>query len=261
MEIYLLILSAVLGLCWGSFLTVVIWRIDDLKSIFQTRSRCTNCEAEISWYDLVPLISYGILRGRCRHCKQKISGVYPLIETLTAVIFVLLFLNYGISWMALLLVFVFSSLVVNLGYDAVHMLIVDQFVWIGVILTALYQILNITDWTDWKTIGINIGLGILIGVAIPAILVFIGRGKWMGEGDISLGLLAGLLVGYPNILVAYILAFIIGSLYGITVIILKRNNIKDAVPFGPFLVLGTTAAFFAGDTIINWYANLSFFNF
>src|SRR3972149_6209593 len=111
------LLVVIFGLAWGSFLNVVIWRIDDVRSIFWGRSRCVSCKAKISWYDLVPIISYGILRGRCRKCGKKLSLLYPLIEFIVAVLAYIVYHRFGLSWDVVLLWLVFSVLIITLGYD------------------------------------------------------------------------------------------------------------------------------------------------
>jgi leader peptidase (prepilin peptidase)/N-methyltransferase len=244
------------GLAWGSFLNVVIWRIDDLKSILWSRSRCVHCKTTIKWYDLVPVISYGILRGRCRKCREKLSILYPIIETATAILAYLVYCRFGLSWDVILLWMVFSVLIVTLGYDIIHMLIVDQVVWVGVIFAVAWQLMHL-GLGDWHKLLVTLGLGAGIGVVIPLILVLLGRGKWMGEGDVMVGLLVGLLVGYPLVLVAFVLAFFIGSIYGLGLILLSRKSLKDAVPFGPFIVLGSLVALFYGQNIIDWYLTIS----
>jgi len=261
MNYYILALVIALGLCWGSFLTVIIWRVDDLKSIFKSRSHCDNCRQEIHWYDLIPIISYGILIGKCRHCRQKISAIYPSIEALTGIIFLLTYIKFGISWESLLLVVLFSVLILVLGYDAIHMMVVDQFIWVAVAMAVVYQVFFGLDWSNWKPQLINLGIGILIGAAIPTLLVIFSRGKWMGEGDIGIGLIAGLVIGFPNILINYILAFFIGSIYGILMVAIKYKKMKDPIPFAPFMVIGIIITFFAGSVIFGWYQHLSFINF
>jgi len=256
---YMVALVAALGLCWGSFLTVVTWRIDDLKTIFINRSSCTSCNAEIRWYDLIPLVSYGILRGKCRDCHGRISGIYPLVEVLTALVFLAIYIKFGFIWLTILLVAIFSVLIVIFAYDALHFLVIDQAVWLGVGLVVLYQLIVI-DWEHWQPTAVSLGWGLLVGFLIPLGLVAISRGKWMGEGDIGLGCLVGLLVGYPSVFLAYFIAFALGSAYGLVAMALKKKSMRDPIPFSPFLVLGAMIAFFVGHAIINWYVHLSLFN-
>lgn len=257
MEYYFYILIVALGLCWGSFLTVVIWRIDDLRSIFVDRSRCTQCKREIRWYDLAPLISYSILRGRCRYCKEKIPLLYPIIELIMGALTLLIFMTFGFSWASLVIFIIFSLLVVTLGYDILHMMIIDTVVWTGVVLAILWQFLMRGE-ANWVMMLIPVGIGALIGFGIPLILVIVSHGKWMGEGDVGLGLMVGVLLGYPNVLVAYITAFITGAICGIILVGVRGRNMKDAIPFGPFLVIGALVAFFAGDSLVDWYLKINY---
>ena len=252
----IIFLVIIFGLMWGSFLSVVIWRVDDLRSIIVGRSKCPHCEQKIKWYDLVPLISYGILRGRCRQCGAKISSLYPTIELISAVVAFLVYQKFGLSWEALIVWLIISTMVVTLGYDAIHMLVVDQVVWIGIVLVVVYQLVAKTPDTSWLAMGSTLGYGLLIGLGLPLLLVLMGRGKWMGEGDVMLGAMIGLFVGYPNIIVAYVIAFITGALFGISLLIAARKNLKDAVAFGPFLVLGSIVAFFYGRQLIDWYLGI-----
>lgn len=248
------IVLAIAGLIWGSFIGAVIWRLDDIKTIFLSRSRCDHCNAELSWYDLVPLVSFGILRGKCRKCRKNISALYPFVELLTAASFCLIYWRWGFSYEALLLVVIFSTMIITLGYDAIHMQIVDQVVWAGIVLTL------VLDWlvSDGQYIAAlkTYGYGALIGLGLPLVLVVPSKAKWMGEGDILLGLLIGLLIGFPNILVALVIALFTGSIIGLVQVMTKRKTIKDPVAFGPFMIIGAMIAYFAGSNIISWYINL-----
>lgn len=252
--IYQYILLSISGLIWGSFLGAIVWRIDDLKSLLTSRSQCDHCDAELQWYDLIPLISYGLLRGKCRKCRKSISILHPLIEIITAVVFCLVYWRWGISYEALLLALIFSTAIITLGYDAIHMQIIDQVIWVGIILTL------ILDWLvsrgQYMDAIKTYGYGALAGIGLPLLLVVPSKARWMGEGDILLGLLIGLLVGFPSILVALIVALLLGSIFGLLQIALKHRTIKDPVAFGPFMIIGGMVAYFAGSNIINWYMNL-----
>lgn len=256
-NIYFYILAIAFGLCWGSFLTVVIWRIDDVKSIITDKSRCTQCNKELKWYDLFPIVSYGILKGKCRYCQKNIPLLYPIVELLMGSLTLFLFIRFGFSWDFLILFFVFSLLIVTLGYDILHMMVVDIIIWLGIALALAWQIMSKGD-ASWIKLIATVGYGVLIGFALPLILVIISRGKWMGEGDISLGIMAGILLGYPNILIAYIIAFISGAIVGLLLITFRGRKMNDAIPFGPFLVLGSVVAFFAGNAIVTWYLNINY---
>lgn len=252
--IYQYILIIIAGLVWGSFLGAIVWRADDIKTIFKSRSKCDHCDTELNWFDLIPLISFGILRGKCRKCHKNISFLYPLIEIITAIVFVLIYLKWGVSYEALLSALILSTAIITLGYDAIHMQIIDSVVWLGILLTIVLDIL-VSAGQYWEALR-TFGYGALIGIGLPIILVVPSKAKWMGEGDILLGLLVGLFVGFPNVLVALIMALFLGSFYGIAQILLKRKTIKDPVAFGPFMVLGAMVAYFAGNNIIDWYIGL-----
>ena len=251
---YQYVLLTISGLIWGSFLGAVVWRLDDIKTIFKSRSKCDHCDAELNWYDIIPLVSFGILRGKCRKCRKNISFLYPLIEILTAALFVMVYLKWGISYEAILLVLILSTAIVTLGYDAIHMQIIDQVVWLGIVLTLVLDAI-VSKGQYWEALRIY-GYGALIGVGLPIILVVPSKAKWMGEGDILIGLLVGLLVGFPGVLVALIIALLTGSIFGVGQIILKRKTIKDPIAFGPFMILGAMLAYFAGSNIISWYMGL-----
>jgi len=251
---YQYIFIAIVGLIWGSFLGAIIWRIDDIKSIFVSRSHCDRCNAELSWYDVIPLVGYGILRGKCRKCRKSINVIYPLVEIITAVVYCLIFWKWGFSYEALLLTLIFSTTIITLGYDAIHLQIIDQVVWMGIVLTIILDIL--ISGGQYLDALKTYGYGALIGLGLPLILVVPSHAKWMGEGDILLGLLIGLLLGFPNIIVALIVSLFAGSIFGLFQVVLKHKTMKDPVAFGPFMVIGSVVAYFAGSEIINWYINL-----
>lgn len=258
--IYFDILVFIFGLVWGSFLNVVIWRFDDFKTIAQGRSKCPYCGYTLEWYDLIPLISYGILRGKCRKCEHKISSMYPVIEFITGIAVFLIYLHFGFVWQSLLLLLVVSVLMVTFGYDAIHMQISGFLMWIGIVTVLVWRLATLSQLSAWPELLPVVGWGAAVGIALPLILVVISRGQWMGDGDILLGTLIGVLAGYPSIFVAYFIAFVSGSVYGLILVAIKGKSLKDAVPFGPFLVIGALTAFFYGGQIVNWYMNLSFLN-
>ena len=250
--IYILII--IFGLAFGSFLNVIILRFDELKTIWRVRSHCLKCKKEIRWYDLVPFFSYFILKAKCRYCKKPISYQYPVIEALTAIIFLLIYLSFGISWPALLLVFLSSTLIVISTYDILHMEIPDVLTYSGILFSLCFVFLNLFQKNQLNLENlIPYGYAILVGAGFLGFLVIISKEKWMGKGDILLGALMGILLGMPNILVGLFFAFVLGSIIGLVLIASKKKTLKDAVPFGPFLVAGTFIALFFGEKLINWY--------
>lgn len=243
------------GLSVGSFLNVVVLRFDDVESIIKTRSHCPKCKKNLPWYDLIPFFSYIILGGRCRHCKKIISLQYPLVEVATALIFTAIYWQYGITVGALFLAVISAILIAIAAYDAIHSEIPDILVYsggvfvLGFIFYQLWQNFQLTDSGAWLAYA----YGLAIGIVFFGFLVLVSREKWMGWGDVLLGGLVGLLLGYPNILVGLFLAFMFGSIFSLALMALRIKKMKDAIPFGPFLVLASFVALFWGEKILNAY--------
>jgi len=244
------ILFFIVGLIAGSFLNVVIFRIDDLKSILYTRSRCRSCQQTIKWYDLIPLLSFIILRGRCRNCGQKISWQYPIVEFSVGVLFAYLFLMFGLSWNVLFYIVVFSLLTVVFVYDIKTQTVPDTFVWIAVLISA------IGGWYFGAFGILPMIWGGLIGGGFLGALAYFSKEKWMGYGDIGIGLTLGFLTGFPGALFGLFFAFVLGSIVGLLYIYLRKKSFQTAIPFGPFLILGALITLTYGQLLINWYLNI-----
>jgi len=241
-----------LGLAVGSFLNCVIYRLESNQSFLTGRSFCPKCKHVLAWYDLVPVLSFLWLSGKCRYCKKPISLQYPLVELATSLLFVLLFWHFGLV-IDLMFGFLISAfLVIIFVYDLKHYLIPDKVIYPAISVALVYDLL-ISDIHGMSEILIS-AFG---AAAFFAVIVFGSRGRWMGAGDIKLAFLTGLLLGWPNILVALFFAFFSGAIIGIGLILANRKSFKSEVPFGPFLVAGTLIALFWGERIINWY--LSFY--
>lgn len=240
----------ILGLIIGSFLNVVIFRIDDLKSIINTRSHCQKCQKIIAWYDLVPFLSFFILRARCRNCGEKISIQYPLVEGFTGLLFAFLYLMYGLSLSLFFYLVIFSILLVVFVYDLKTQTVPEILVW-----TAL-AIAFVFGWYFNAYGFINMLLGGLVGGGFLWLLVYISKEKWMGWGDVKIGLILGLLTGYPNAIFALFFAFILGSIVGLILILFKGKTLKTAIPFAPFLIFSILFTLTYGQFAITWYLNL-----
>lgn len=253
--IYILVI--LLGLTVGSFLNVLILRFDELKTIWKVRSHCMKCKKEIRWYDLVPFFSYLVLKGKCRDCKKPISYQYPIIEALSAIVFVLIYFYFGLIWPALLLAIVSSILIVIAVYDVIHMEIPDILTYLGIAFALGYVFLSLSLSESLTLEGlIPYGYAILTAGGFLGFLVIVSKEKWMGSGDILLGVLMGVLLGMPNVLVALFSAFVLGSVVGLILIASRKKGLKDAVPFGPFLIAGTFVALFWGEKLIGWYLGI-----
>ena len=246
----------ILGLIIGSFLNCVIWRLYKKESFLKGRSYCPECGHKLRWYDLVPVLSFVLLRGKCRYCKKPISWQYPLVEISTGLIFLFIFdlqsstsnLQSLIKLSFLLIISCFFIII--FVYDFRWYLIPDKVIYPAIVITFLYQLSKGLGFWILKPV-----LSAILASAFFAIIVLVSRGKWMGRGDIKLAFLMGLFLGFPNIVVALFLAFLIGAIIGTGLILLKKKGLKSEIPFGPFLATGTFIALFWGGSLVNWYLN------
>ena len=248
---YLLgILSAALGAIVGSFLNVCIYRIPLGKSIVFPVSHCPLCKHPIKFYDNIPIISYIILRGKCRNCNERISPIYPAIELLTAVMSLLLFRKYGLSF-EYLFSFVFTcALIVITFIDLKHQIIPDVITLPGIPLFALAAIffMNVTFMDS--LIGILAGGGFLFLIALGYQLLTKREG--MGGGDIKLLAMLGGFLGWQSLWFIIMASSLIGAVAGISAMICKGKDIKYAIPFGPFLSIGAVAYIFWGNMVMKF---------
>ncbi|OHA68828.1 MAG: hypothetical protein A3J68_02365 [Candidatus Wildermuthbacteria bacterium RIFCSPHIGHO2_02_FULL_48_16] len=248
------------GLVVGSFLNSVIYRLGKGESALKGRSYCPQCKHPLSWQDLIPLLSFALLQGKCRYCKAHISWQYPLVELATGIVFVVLYNLVSLSFSQVFQVPYFfavaSLLVVIFVYDLKHYLIPDKILYpaIGLVLAwRAFEILNLESWDLFRIS--NLGYSILPTLFFLAIFL-VSRGTWMGFGDVKLALFMGLFLGWPNVLVALFVAFTLGAAVGVALILLKKKGLRSQVPFGPFLIGGTFAALFFGEAIAHWYLDL-----
>ena len=255
-HIFFSIIVFVFGLIVGSFLNCVIYRLEQGSSFLRGRSFCPYCKHVLSWLDLIPVISFLILKGKCRYCQKPISVQYPLVELATAAIFLFIFFLPNIypigQFISMLFYLVISSfLIIIFVYDLKHYLIPDKIIYPAIAAALIYNLLmsDIPRMSD-------ILMSAFGAAAFFLAIVLVSRGKWMGVGDIKLAFFMGLLLGWPNILTALFLAFFIGAIMGLGLILSGKKTLKSEVPFGPFLVAGTFLAMFWGSEIVNWYLNL-----
>ena len=245
-EIFVLLLGA----CIGSFLNVCIYRLPREESVVYKPSHCPGCGNKLGVPDLVPILSYIFLRGRCRHCGSQISVQYPLVELITALLFLAAYLTWGISWHTASM-WVFLAVLVSVSVvDIHHRIIPDEILLVGTILgLPLILLTSISD-----LIGGVIGF-FTAGLLLLAIAV-VSKGG-MGGGDIKLSAVMGLFLGWQGVAVALFLSFLIGGIAGILLLVTRIKGRKDAVPFGPYLALGALISAFYGQRIVTWYLSLS----
>jgi len=247
----LTVFSIIFGAMVGSFLNVCIFRLPKEESIIIPGSHCPHCHHPIKFYDNIPLISYLVLGGRCRYCKKSISVQYPLVEGITAISSLCLFLRYGLLWSYLFYFSFVAALIVIAVIDLYHQIIPDviSIPGIGVGLLGALLIPHITFRNS--LIGMLLGGGSLFIVA--TLYQWLFKREGMGGGDVKLLAMIGAFLGWEAVLLTILLSSLIGSITGIMMMVLKGKDFKYAIPFGPFLSLGAAIALFYQKEIIFWY--------
>lgn len=269
---YILVIA--LGLSVGSFLNVVIFRLEKKESL-KGRSYCPRCKHILNWQDLIPIVSFFLLGRRCKYCSQKIYWQYPLVEILTGLIFLQIF-NYQFSVINQLstiniinfffLWYISSILIVIFVYDLKFYLIPDSILLPAIVITFTYRMFeNLIYWSlidnwplkidNFSHVGTYL-LASIIASGFFLLIFLVSRGKWIGFGDVKLAILLGLLLGFPAVLIGLFLAFLFGAIIGLSLMIFKGIKLKNEVPFAPFLIAGTFVTIFYGNSIILWYINL-----
>ena len=248
------ILIFISGLCIGSFLNVCIYRLPASKSIVHPRSMCSNCGTLIASYDNIPILSYLWLKGRCRHCRIKISLRYPMVELLGGLLALGTYLKFGLTIEALIYYLFLTALTVVTFIDLDHRIIPDVITLPGIpICFAAGFALPTITYKD-ALLGILIGGGSLFLIAW--IYSLITKKEGMGGGDIKLLAMMGAIVGWQGVLFTIFVASLVGTLAGLAVMLQSRKGLKLAVPFGPFLSIGSITYIFFGTPLIDWYFNL-----
>ncbi len=266
----ILLSSFVFGLIFGSFLNVVIYRLKTPPgrglsvSLWKDRSHCPQCQTQLQWFDLIPLLSFLFLRGNCRYCDEKISWQYPAVELLSGFLWLAVFykneLNGNFQFFPLggiphsgtilsfiYYIFIFSALLIIAVYDFKWKIIPDKIIYPAIIVALIYNFFSLIR-------GGFGGFLIHLFTATASFLFFFlifyfSKGRAMGLGDAKLAFLIGLFLSPWLTFVAFTLAFIIGAVFGIILIILGKKTLKSQIAFGPFLILGTAIAFFFSNFI------------
>jgi leader peptidase (prepilin peptidase)/N-methyltransferase len=248
------VICAVLGLAIGSFLNVVIHRVPRRESVVKPRSRCPGCGTEIASRDNIPVVSWLLLRGRCRTCGQPISIRYPAVELLCAVLFVAMGLRFPSEWSLPAYLVLAAACLAGSVIDLEHMLLPNRVVYPSLAMaTALLAIAAGIDG-DWDRFGKAL-IGAVIASGALFLLAMLRAGA-MGGGDIKLALLLGLCLGWlgiGHVVLGLFLGFLLGSVVGVGLIVTKVRGIKDHFPFGPFLAAGTLIAVWWGTQLLDAY--------
>jgi leader peptidase (prepilin peptidase)/N-methyltransferase len=248
--------SLVFGLILGSFLNVCIHRIPRRESIVHPPSSCPHCGTRIRFYDNIPVVSFILLRGRCRSCRGPISARYPLVETITGLLSMALFARYGVSLPYFLWLAFCACLVVITFIDLDHKIIPDVLSIPGVILGFALSFLPVSSVSVFESIlGILLGGGSLYLVAF--LYSWIRGQEGMGGGDIKLLAMIGAWMGWKALPFVILISSLTGTLIGGGSLLLSRQRLSEQIPFGPFLALGALLyLFFQRDIYALWFAYL-----
>jgi len=246
--IFIEIIIALLGAAIGSFLNVCIRRIPAGKSLIFPASHCPKCNYSIRFYDNIPIISFLLLRGRCRNCREGISLQYPLVELLTAIMALLLFWKFGLT-LKFLFSFLFACVLIIITFiDLEHQIIPDVLTLLGIPVFFLAAVFAMGVSPLEAVLGALIGGGILYAIAFGYELITKREG--MGGGDIKLLAMLGAFFGWKSLFFILLVSSFLGAIVGISVILIKGKDMRYAVPFGPFLSLAALAYIFWGDEFI-----------
>lgn len=261
MELTLIVIFALFGTAIGSFLNVCIDRLPVGKSLLYPPSHCDTCQHRLSPKDLIPVFSYLWLRRRCRHCQAPIPWRPFWVEVGSGCLFAFIYWHYGLSLEFAVTAF-YGSLFLVIGViDLEHQLILNKIVYPAIVVALIIDVFlpppGIFDFSlPWPWLGIVNGV---IGGAAGFVFLFIPAliyKQGMGWGDVKMAGLIGLVTGSRLVLVALLMAVILGGLVGVTLLLLKIKKRKEAIPFGPFLSLATIATLLWGSDILNWYLGM-----
>jgi len=251
MILFMELFVAVLGAALGSFLNVLIYRLPEEKSIIFPASNCPHCGKPIRFYDNIPIISFILLKGRCRACRGKISFRYPLVELITAVLSLLLFWKFGLTFKYLFSFIFVCALIVITFIDLDYQIIPDVITLPGIPIFFLAALIVMGLRFQDAFLGFLLGGGCLYVIAFVYELVTKREG--MGGGDIKLLAMMGAFLGWQSLLFILLVSSLLGAVVGIAVMMIKGQDMKYAVPFGPFLSLAAVAYIFFGDTAMRLF--------
>lgn len=281
-----IVILVTLGLCLGSFVNAFVWRLrqqsavashrspakkkihnsglttQDL-SVLKGRSMCPHCKHTLGWHDLLPVVSWLSLGGRCRYCRRPISWQYPIIELLTATLFVVSYISFphetsgvvGIALFGLWLVLLvgFMALIV---YDIRWFLLPDRIVFPLMGIAGVHALLVLSNASHILEASFQHGLSLLFSAGFFLVLYVVSRGAWIGYGDVKLAVVIGLVLGKPELaLLMLFIASLLGSFVAIPMLITGKANKSTKLPFGPFLLIGTITVYIFGTAIISWCNN------
>jgi leader peptidase (prepilin peptidase) / N-methyltransferase len=242
----MLTLAILFGLVIGSFLNVVVARLPEHRSLWAPRSACPGCGAALPWHDNIPLLSFALLRGRCRACAMPISWRYPIIEATTGALFAAAFLRFGAGPELVVTMVFLAALVAITAIDLQHQIIPDAITLPGIVAGVLANV------ATRRVSVIDSLLGIAVGGGVFLVIILVSNGG-MGGGDMKLGAMLGAFLGWKVGLIALFVGVVAGGALAIVLLAAGLRGRKDPVPFGPFLALGGVIGLFTGEALLTWY--------
>jgi leader peptidase (prepilin peptidase)/N-methyltransferase len=282
LETLLIVFAFIFGCVWGSFFNVAIYRLPRAMSVVRPRSHCVACNAPIAWYDNIPLVSWLVLRGKCRQCGAPFSFRYFVVELLSGLLFAAVMMKYvsvvtakghvaaGIAALVLHWLMVAGFIVLTF-VDFDEKIIPNSVTFPGMVagliasfavptLVARYPA-NLPDISHWKGL-LQGGIGLVAGGGIMWLIAVVGKAackkEAMGGGDLKLMAMIGAYMGWQLVLLVLFVSALVGTLVGVTLIVVRRAGWSSQIPFGPYIVLAALVAFFVGPDLIGWY--FSFFH-
>ena len=262
-KIATIVLTVLLGLCVGSFLNVVIYRIPNNMSLVKPASHCPKCNAPIKWYDNIPLISYIVLRGKCRHCKEPISFRYPFVELLNMVLWFVslmmftnfIFPNFEMNWYRFVTGCIISSTFIFIFFSDLEHLEIPEVFQLVLLICGLVLLLDNPNMENMmlKVFGF-LGAGLLF-IIVNAIYKLIRKRDGIGFGDVELVALGGLILGGYKMIFALIISCVVGGIALLIISAVRKEKGRE-YPFAVILTCGMLIALFVGDFVINWYLTL-----
>lgn len=245
-----LVFVTLVGLAVGSFLNVCIYRIPRKQSLLRPRSRCPSCGRPLPWADNVPIVSWFVLRGRCRACRAHISVMYPLVEASTAAAFVFVYLLWGPTPLGAMRLLLACALIVLFVIDLQHRILPNVITLPGIAVGFASSLFLPPGWVD-SLLGILLGGGVLLAIAESYYRV---RGvEGLGMGDVKLLAMIGAFLGWKLVVLTLVVASFAGSVVGVGLIASGRGDMKLALPFGTFLAVGAAVAAVWGEPMVAWY--------
>ncbi|MCD2346464.1 prepilin peptidase [Clostridium guangxiense] len=247
----------IFGTVIGSFLNVCIFRIPLGQSIAFPPSHCMECGKRLKWYDMFPIISWIILKGKCRFCGSEISYRYPLVEVISGIIFLFVYLKYGISFETIKYL-AFVSLIIVIGLidldttDVYTSTIIIGIVGAAILILSEYILYKVNLNTSFSIMDYI--LGGIIGAGFILLIIFFTHG--MGSGDAEICLVCGLFLGSKSVIFMLLLSVVIGGIVGISLVLLGKRKRTDYIPFGPFIAVSAIVSVLFGQGIVNWYLGM-----